>query len=89
LNGQREWRTLDPLLPTFAAGGSDKGLSLRGPGVADLANAISNGVPARCGADFALHVVEVLDLIANGTPNVTVLTTTCERPAPTQETWLS
>jgi predicted dehydrogenase len=86
LNGESEWRELPPVLRGFTAGVGDAELPLRGPGVADLAHALG-GAPLRIGADFALHVIEVLDAIANGTGSVLTLTTTTERPAPAKETW--
>jgi predicted dehydrogenase len=86
LNGESEWRALPPVIRGFTADVAEADLPLRGPGVADLAHAL-DGAPLRVGADFALHVIEVLDAIANGTDGVHALTTTAERPAPAKETW--
>lgn len=88
LHGETEWRTLAPVIDGFTDGVLEELLPLRGPGVADLAGALA-GEPFRTSADFALHVLEVLDAIANGTDGVHALTTTCERPAPSTETWTS
>lgn len=87
LNGESEWRELPPVIRGFTASVDTDQLPLRGPGVADLAHALA-GEPLRVGADFALHVIEVLDHIANGTRDGAVaLTTTTDRPAPAKETW--
>ncbi|WP_223691422.1 Gfo/Idh/MocA family protein [Leifsonia poae] len=88
LHGEDGWRPLPPVIGGFTEGVLDELLPLRGPGVADLAGAL-NGEPFRTSAGFALHVLEVLDAIANGTDGVHTLTTTCERPAPSTETWTS
>lgn len=55
----------------------------RGAGLADMALSISAGVPHRCNADFATHVVEVMTAILDAGESGTVMTmtTTCERPA--------
>ncbi|HEV7184833.1 MAG TPA: Gfo/Idh/MocA family oxidoreductase [Leifsonia sp.] len=86
LHGEAEWRSLPPVISGFTSGVAADQLPLRGPGVADLAMALHE-VPLRCSADFALHVLEVLDAIGTGTDGVTTLTTTCERPEPNKETW--
>jgi Predicted dehydrogenases and related proteins len=86
LRGDEVWRTLPPVIDGFTTGLPADELPLRGPGVADLAGAIQ-GAPLRCGAEFALHVLEALDAIATGTDGVKKLTTTCARPEPTKETW--
>ena len=88
LHGEDEWRELPPVIEGFTDGLLEELLPLRGPGVADLAAALT-GEPHRTSADFALHVLEVLDAIANGTDGLHTLTTTCERPAPSTETWRS
>lgn len=88
LHGEDEWRELPAVIEGFTDGLLEELLPLRGPGVADLAAALT-GEPHRTSADFALHVLEVLDAIANGTDGVHTLTTTCERPAPATETWRS
>lgn len=88
LHGEPEWRELAPVIDGFTDGVLEELLPLRGPGVADLAGAL-DGAPFRTSADFALHVLEVLDAIANGTDGVLTLTTTCERPAPSTATWTS
>lgn len=86
LHGEDGWRALPPVIDGFTSRADVVDLPLRGPGVADLAAALT-GEPFRTNADFALHVLEVLDAIANGTDGVAELTTTCDRPAPTKETW--
>ncbi|MCI0158374.1 Gfo/Idh/MocA family oxidoreductase [Leifsonia shinshuensis] len=88
LHGDTEWSELTPVIDGFTDGVIEELLPLRGPGVADLAGAL-NGEPFRTSADFALHVLEVLDAIANGTDGAHTLTTTCERPAPSTVTWNS
>lgn len=87
-HGEHAWRSLPPVIEGFTSRVDGADLPLRGPGVADLAAALT-GEPFRTNADFALHVLEVLDAIANGTDGVAALTTTCDRPAPTKETWTS
>lgn len=54
----------------------------RGAGLADMAQALSDGRPHRCGLDFSLHVVDVMtSILASGeTGNAIDLATTCERP---------
>lgn len=86
LHGEDGWRSLPPVISGFTSGVDAGQLPLRGPGVADLALALHEA-PFRCNAGFALHVLEVLDAIAGGTDGVATLTTTCERPEPTKETW--
>ena len=86
LHGEEGWRELEPVITGFTDGVDSSELPLRGPGVADLARALHEA-PFRCSADFALHVLEVLDAIAAGTDGVATMTTTCERPEPTKETW--
>jgi predicted dehydrogenase len=87
LHGETEWRELPAVIDGFTIGEPADYLPLRGPGVADLAAALA-GQPFRTSAEFALHVLEVLDAIANGTDNVHTLTTSSERPAPSTETWM-
>ncbi|MBU2957982.1 Gfo/Idh/MocA family oxidoreductase [Paracoccus sp. 1_MG-2023] len=54
----------------------------RGAGLADMAAAIIEGRPHRCGLDLATHVVEVMQAIlqAGHENRVVRLTTTCTRP---------
>ncbi|PRY13616.1 Gfo/Idh/MocA family protein [Kineococcus rhizosphaerae] len=81
------WSDLPPVITGFTDGTDADDLPLRGPGVADLAASL-DGAPLRVGADFALHVLEVLDALALGTDGVRrELTTTCTRPEPSKETW--
>ncbi|MGB7317437.1 MAG: Gfo/Idh/MocA family oxidoreductase [Planktotalea sp.] len=56
----------------------------RGAGLADMALSIAAGIPHRCNADFASHVVEVLTAIleAGETGQVMTMKTTCTRPDP-------
>jgi predicted dehydrogenase len=86
LHGDEAWRILPPVITGFTTGLAVDELPLRGPGVADLANSL-RGDATRCGGEFALHVLEALDAIANGTDGVASLTTTCLRPEPSKETW--
>ncbi|MGN6428560.1 MAG: Gfo/Idh/MocA family protein [Leifsonia sp.] len=88
LHDEAEWRELPAAIDGFTCGVPEELLPLRGPGVADLAAAIT-GEPFRTSSDFALHVLEVLDAIANGTDGAQALTTTCERPEPATATWRS
>jgi len=52
-------------------------------GLADLAQAISEGRPHRCSLEFALHAIDIMtSILASGESGKFVtLTTTCERPA--------
>ena len=73
------WQPLEPAITPLTAGMPDDQLPLRGPGVSDLAAALS-GQPQRCSAEFALHVLEVLETIAIGDGTLHQMTTTCVRP---------
>jgi hypothetical protein len=66
-----------PLDPGFT--GQDRGL-----GLSDLANALRRGGPPRCGAVFANHLLELMQLSqdAGAIGHTVHLATTCERPAP-------
>lgn len=86
-HGAGSWQELQPVIAAFTEGSAPGDLPLRGPGVADLAASLS-GAGLRVGAEFALHVLEVLDALALGTDGVRRdLTTTCARPEPSKETW--
>jgi predicted dehydrogenase len=54
----------------------------RSAGLADMMNSIESGETARCGLDFALHVIEVMTAILKSgeTGTVQMLTTAPERP---------
>lgn len=67
-----------------APGGRPYHSNSRGIGLIDMAQAIRAGRPQRCSEALALHVLEVLDrAAAAGTGGgETVLSTTCDRPAP-------
>lgn len=80
-HADEEWRPLEHAIPPLTAGMPDDELPLRGPGVSDLAAALS-GQPQRCSAEFALHVLEVLETIAIGDGTLHQMTTTCVRPDP-------
>jgi len=56
----------------------------RGAGLADMAQAIMEGKPHRCAAEFAHHAVDVMTSIlqAGETGKRITLGTTCERPEP-------
>lgn len=56
-------------------------------GVLDMAAAIARGRPHRCGAAFALHVLEVMEALGRAAAEGRRLTlsTTCDRPAPVPE----
>ncbi len=81
LHADEQWQAVEPVITPLTAGLPDDQLPLRGPGVADLAAALA-GAPQRCGAEFALHVLEVLETIADGDGTPHQMTTTCSRPAP-------
>jgi predicted dehydrogenase len=80
-HADEQWQAVEPVITPLTAGLPDDQLPLRGPGVADLAAALA-GAPQRCGAEFALHVLEVLETIADGDGTPHEMTTTCDRPAP-------
>ena len=56
----------------------------RGYGIADLALAAEDGVPHRAGGELALHVLDVMEAVAQAADTRTWvdLTTTCARPQP-------
>jgi predicted dehydrogenase len=81
LHADEHWQPAEPVIAPLTAGLGQEQLPLRGPGVADLASAL-NGEPQRCSAEFALHVLEVLETIADGDGAPHQMTTTCTRPAP-------
>jgi predicted dehydrogenase len=81
LHADEAWRTFAPVITPLTAGMPKDQLPLRGPGVADLAGALS-GQPQRCSVEFALHVLEVLETIAIGDGALHRMTTTCARPEP-------
>lgn len=56
----------------------------RAAGLTDMAIAISEGRPHRCGLDFSLHVVDVMTSIlrAGEEGKAIDIATTCDRPAP-------
>ena len=80
MHADETWRTAEPVIRPLTSGIAEEELPLRGPGVADLAGALA-GQAQRCSADFALHVLEVLETIAVGDGVPHTMTTTCERPA--------
>ena len=80
MHADENWQAAEPVMPPLTAGMAEEDLPLRGPGVADLAGTLS-GHGQRCSADFALHVLEVLETIATGDGIPHDMTTTCERPA--------
>ncbi len=81
LHTDKAWQAVEPVITPLTAGLPEDQLPLRGPGVADLAGAMS-GQPQRCSAEFALHVLEVLETIAVGDGTRHEMTTTCTRPEP-------
>ncbi|MHB1430516.1 MAG: Gfo/Idh/MocA family protein [Streptosporangiaceae bacterium] len=85
MHADAEWHAAEPAVPALTAGIAEADLPLRGPGVADLAGALA-GRSQRCSADFALHVLEVLETIASGDGIPHDMTTTCERPVPLART---
>ncbi|MGI5132065.1 Gfo/Idh/MocA family protein [Pseudonocardia sp. CA-107938] len=74
--GGTEWADLGA-----TAGYLDAG---RGYGVADLALAVADGRAHRAGDEIALHVLEVMEAVAQAAESRSWidLTTTCERPEP-------
>jgi predicted dehydrogenase len=81
LHADDRWRVVEPVISPLTGGLPADQLPLRGPGVADLAAALA-GEPQRCSAEFALHVLEILETIADGDGAPHQMTTTCSRPAP-------
>jgi predicted dehydrogenase len=81
LHADETWQALEPIITPLTASLPPDQLPLRGPGVADLADALT-GQPQRCSAEFALHVLEVLETIAVGDGTLRPMTTTCARPEP-------
>jgi predicted dehydrogenase len=75
-----EWQVLPPVRPPFAAPGSPDQLQ-RGPGVADLADALG-GAPQRAGAALACHVLDAIEAMKTSSESGTRVTTTTrvERP---------
>jgi predicted dehydrogenase len=70
-----EWQVLPPVIPLFAASGSTDQFQ-RGPGVADLVDAL-NGAQQRASAALACHVLDVIDAIeTSGASGTTVTMTT-------------
>lgn len=75
-----EWSALPPVIPQV----TPEGVRLfRGPGVADLAAHLA-GEEHRASGDFAYHVLEVLEALAERriADGATAITSTVERPAP-------
>jgi predicted dehydrogenase len=70
-----EWRTLSE-----SAGYRDAG---RGIGLADMAEAIAQGIPHRASGELAFHVLEIMEavLTASAERRVVELTSTVARPA--------
>jgi len=64
--------------------GDDHRANYRTAGLADMAQAISEGRPHRCSLELALHAVDVMTAILQSgeTGSFVDLTTSCERPAP-------
>lgn len=63
---------------------NDRGhANYRAAGLADMAQAITQGRPHRCNNDFALHVVDVMTSILRSgeTGQFIQIATTCDRPA--------
>lgn len=81
LHADEQWQPVEPVIKPLTTGLPADQLPLRGPGVADLAAALS-GQPQRCSSEFALHVLEVLETIADGDGTSHEMSTTCSRPAP-------
>lgn len=63
---------------------TDEEANYRGAGVADMARAIEDGVPNRCGLELAAHCVEVMTAILRSGElgAFEEITSTCLRPAP-------
>jgi predicted dehydrogenase len=72
----REWQVLPPVAPLFAAPGSPDQLQ-RGPGVADLVDALG-GAPHRTRAALACHVLDVIEAIEASSESHTRITMTTE-----------
>lgn len=69
--------------PNFSDNDIEKA-NYRGAGLSDMAQAIHEGRPHRCSAEFALHVVDVMTsiLTAGETGGLVSIDSTCERPEP-------
>lgn len=65
-------------------GDDNEHANYRGAGLADMAQAINEGRPHRCSAEFAHHVVDVMTSIlkAGESDGLVSINTTCERPEP-------
>ena len=68
----------------FGVPNEDDRANYRCAGLADMAAAIDEGRPHRCGIDLAVHAVDVMTAIlrAGEERQFVELTTTCERPEP-------
>ena len=68
----------------FSTPNDDGRANYRAAGLADMALAIIEGRPHRCGHEFALHVVDVMTSILRSGEERTFIEigTTCDRPAP-------
>lgn len=66
----------------FLKDNDDGQANYRTAGLADMAQAITQGRPHRCNNDFALHVVDVMTSILKSgeTGQFVTITTTCDRP---------
>jgi predicted dehydrogenase len=84
MHAEPEWRPLPPVITPLTDGVPEADLPLRGPGVDDLVRALDGG-PQRCGAELALHALEVLETIALGDGTHHTMTTTSERPLPVDQ----
>jgi predicted dehydrogenase len=75
-----EWQVLPPVTPPFAAPGYPGQLQ-RGPGVADLVDALE-GAPQRAGTALACHVLDAIEAIEKSSESGTriTMTTLAERP---------
>ncbi len=76
---------LTPLWPhPFSVANQDGRANHRAAGLADMALAIIEGRPHRCGLGFALHVIDTLtSILRSGEENAFIeIGTTCDRPAP-------
>jgi len=65
-------------------GDDNEHANYRGAGLSDMAQAIGEGRPHRCSAEFAHHVVDVMTSIlkAGESNGLVSIDTTCERPEP-------
>lgn len=81
-HGDAEWQVLPPVIRPLAPNDSPDQF-LRGPGVADLVEALA-GAPHRTGHPLAIHILEAIEAVHTSSSASTFveLATRCDRPEP-------